>query len=94
MLLSEWTHLFRLSWPRKKYQLQGKPEEFMSYCGTLSGQLIGLKKKGLLCETELESRAVHEALIMFLDPWFEIYSTYSPPMSEGQPRTQQVHPFE
>lgn len=94
MLLSEQFHLFCLFWQRKKYQLQKQPEEFVTYCGTLSGQLIGRKKKGLLRETELESRAVHKALITFLDPQFKIYSAYSPPTSEGQSRTQQAHPFE
>lgn len=94
LLLSKRTHLFFLSWQRKKYELQEQPEEFVTCGGTLSGHIIDLKKKGLLWETELESRAVHEALITFLDPPFKIYSSYSPPMSEGQSRTQQAHPFE
>lgn len=66
----------------------------LTYCSTSSGQCIGVMKTGLLCESELESRAVHEAFIRFSDPQFKIYSTYSHPMGEGQSRTQQAHPFE
>lgn len=36
----------------KKYHLQDQPEEFITYCATLSRQIIGLNRKGPPCEKE------------------------------------------